>query len=637
MKKILFLLITTAFFLPGCSKDEIKKENDNGEEQIHVAAILSQGEVTKVDIEPNDNSADVFWTSDDAIHAFGTNQRGTKAKLGTLRTAITEKSKLAKFEGAVTKSSDDNYYVLYNGINYAYGTGEAISLDLTTQTGGIISNEYSYLFPYTYMVGKEAGHLDDEDNMTFRMEHLCALLQFNLTLKDAKEGVTLGNIEVSGSNLYNKKNLNVYTKELSDISSAGNKLTLSYMTGPVLSTTTTIVAMASFPAMNSDMNVRIYLYDNGSEKYIDVPTSNATFEAGKRYTKTLELDLSKAVLTAKKPDIIDYEAKTLQIMSREELVWVALVTNLGDKTYSDGYNYNGFSNWTLTQGVDLDLMCDAENQWTPIGKSSSLGFKGSYNGNGYKVENIYINLTSDYPGLFGFAYGSTSNPAVIKNVILDSGEITGNGGCAGIVSYGLWTYIIGCVNKANIICNSSDVGGIIYRSSNVYCIACENYGEIKHNGSGNTGGIMGTSENIIACINHGTIDSKGYHGGIAGMLSSDKTYIKGCLNEGEIKAGDNSSYVGGLVGNMSYYDIEKTEDLYFVGNADLFVAGSDNKGQGWNTKGPSLISDLNSDETIASLNAIIEEWNTNNPDYASPYKFASGGDDNTIPKLVPIE
>ena len=121
---------------------------------------------------------------------------------------------------------------------------------------------------------------------------------------------------------------------------------------------------------------------------------------------------------------------------------------------------------------------------------------------------------------------------------------------------------------------------------------------------------------------------------VQGPISNPAAALTACINEGTISG---PSRIGGIAYSLSNYSIDETRELYFVNNAGLFVVKSDGLGQGWNTKGPSQISDLNKQETIDSLNAAIAEWNTNNPDYASPYHYAAGGDDNTIPKLVPIE
>ena len=296
---------------------------------------------------------------------------------------------------------------------------------------------------------------------------------------------------------------------------------------------------------------------------------------------------------------------------------------------------------------NIDLEGSEAKQWTPIGKfntvSNNQPFKGLYDGNGYKIENLYINNTVMYQGLFGAVIGSSSDISTIKGIIL-SGYVKGGSNVAGISAYISYATISACVNRANVN-GAGQVGGLIGTSAAYICnlIACENYGTITGTGNG-AGGIAGTTANnfnAIACVNHGTVSGTGFMtsaGGITSACSGTTIVIASCINEGVIsKTGGAFVSAGGVVGSMTSYDTAGTKELYFVNNANLFVAGRDSQNQGWNTKGPSLISELNSDETIASLNAAIEEWNTNNPDYKSPSKFVSGGDDNTIPRLMPIE
>lgn len=55
--------------LPSCHKDDTKNNSDC--EKIHVTADISQREITKVDIEPNDDFVEVFWINKDKISVFG--------------------------------------------------------------------------------------------------------------------------------------------------------------------------------------------------------------------------------------------------------------------------------------------------------------------------------------------------------------------------------------------------------------------------------------------------------------------------------------------------------------------------------------------------------------------------------------
>ena len=625
MKKALLVSLSATLLLAGCNKDDIQNNRQDGE-KVHVTANLSQGTLTKVDVEPSDKGADVYWINGDQVSVFG-----NTTYAGSLSAKLGERAKKASFIGDITENVANNYFVVYpwNG-NHESAQETAVPLPSLMEQTATAGNQ-KHLSEYTCMVSKEAGHLNANNEMEFIMEHLDALLQFELTLTEAADNILLESIEVYGASLVNKMDLDVTSKKLTAASDASNKLNLKYPDDqPVLSNSATVTAcMAAFP-VSDDLRVRVFVNDNGAEKYLTFNASSVTFESGKRYTKTLALDMSQAKdASIMEPENIDRTAKTAIINTRAELAWVAAVTNVGSAEY-EGYRYSGFSGWTLTQGKDIDLEGSETKQWIPIGlSSSSYAFKGVYDGSGYEIQNIYINSTSDHQGLFGYC----SSPSIIKNVKLVSGIVIGGSNIGGIVGLrGTSLAIIGCVNKANIT-GSSNVGGISGQSQ-TYCVACENFGEIKGRSAA---GITGTlSGKMVACVNHGNCTGSSHYSGgmVASTIANAAAALTACINEGSISG---SLGAGGIAYSLSNYSIDETKELYFANNAGLFVVKSDAQGQGWNTKGPSQISDLNKQETIDSLNAAIAEWNTNNPDYASPYKFAAGGDDNTIPKLVPIE
>lgn len=61
---------------------------------------------------------------------------------------------------------------------------------------------------------------------------------------------------------------------------------------------------------------------------------------------------------------------------------------------------------TFILGADIDLS-GVEN-WTPIGLTANYAFKGNFNGNGYEIQNLNINVINgvhNVSGLFGYMYG----------------------------------------------------------------------------------------------------------------------------------------------------------------------------------------------------------------------------------------
>lgn len=275
--------------LAGCQKEE---NGNRGGEKINLTADLSQEMVTKVDVDFNTDKAEVFWTDGDGVSVFGKARASSTNKyLGVIKTTLSERSKKAVFEGQVDSSVDQSYFVFYpNSASHSENDGLSIPLNLESQSGK--ADGFTYLSDYMYMFGKEPGQMDGDNRVVFSMEHACAVLQFNVSLQDAKEGVTLKSIAVSGENIKNKKTLDVYGKTLGDVTGAGNKITLSYPDGgPALSTTEVIVAMTTFPAESGTVDVAVIVDNNGTEQTITIPGVVVAFEAGKRYTKVLQLDV----------------------------------------------------------------------------------------------------------------------------------------------------------------------------------------------------------------------------------------------------------------------------------------------------------------------------------------------------------
>ena len=85
------------------------------------------------------------------------------------------------------------------------------------------------------------------------------------------------------------------------------------------------------------------------------------------------------------------------------------------------------SKWNLhyRQTNDLDL---GNHPWTPIGNSTTK-FTGSFDGNGFVINNLYYNNPAGtYVGLFG----RMNTSATLKNITLASGFVSGNQNTGGI-------------------------------------------------------------------------------------------------------------------------------------------------------------------------------------------------------------
>lgn len=328
----------------------------------------------------------------------------------------------------------------------------------------------------------------------------------------------------------------------------------------------------------------------------------------------------------KKPEMIDYTAKKIEIKTSGDLRWVAEVTNVGDHDF-DGYNYNGFKGWTLEQTQNIDLFgCE----WIPIGNLNKAEFKGIFNGNKHKIENINVSssLGTGILGLFGATLHAT-----IKNVILNSGSICNEdritGSIGGIVGYASQSQIIACESNAFVTdhkkSHTNRVGGVVGSLSGSILLACENNrGKVSGWDVGGVAGRCFHGSSIIGCTNRADIEGQNC-GGIAFELAQGSIAVS-CVSHGFIACATEESVYGSVFAIMSDYDVNRTKYLYSTIQNDQKVAGRDDGNKGWNLKGCEHLENKvikNLDE----INSAIAEWSANTPACTSRYKFVVPSDD----------
>ena len=241
------------------------------------------------------------------------------------------------------------------------------------------------------------------------------------------------------------------------------------------------------------------------------------------------------------------------------------------KTFRDDVNSgNTYEGKTVLLTSDITL----NEEWVPIGKydASSTNpddninkkFCGIFDGNFHKIYNLTINSSEKAKGLFALVKQGT-----IKNIGIESGNISSNSVVGGIVGYAYDNVnISNCYNNATIAINDNFVGGIIgYAKNNVTIESCYNSGEISGK---EAGGICGGFENIkiLNCYNIGSIKGSDHNIGIGGIgggagNSSNNDIIKNNYNIGNLY--NISQYgIGGILGNKNISTI--LENNYFLEN-----------------------------------------------------------------------
>lgn len=249
-------------------------------------------------------------------------------------------------------------------------------------------------------------------------------------------------------------------------------------------------------------------------------------------------------------------------------------------------------------GTQYDSVNSINNKgWTPVGCDTlsytdrfyGNTFKGSFNGSGYLIKNLFINRPgNDFVGLFGFI----DSCAIIENVNLDSCRVVGK-------------YQVGALagaNKGNII-NCSVSGVIINTGKNIGGLVGQNEGSIKECYTRNivagnrfakcVGGLVGLNNgSLIKCYSNGRVFGEGVIGGMTG--ENDGGIITDCHVQGTIEG---KYTTGGLTGenkgtiSKCYTDITIRSDGFNTGGltgiARNSITESHTRGRIINTAGGS--------------------------------------------------
>ena len=289
------------------------------------------------------------------------------------------------------------------------------------------------------------------------------------------------------------------------------------------------------------------------------------------------------------------------------------------ESVNDGNNYSG-TYFILTDSIDLSGVCgesDGEVSWTPIGDDDNHIFQGTFDGQGNRIENLYINSTSlVFAGLFGYVgeSGTVKNLNVSGTVIVSSSSGVYVGGVVGYarVSSNEGQITVEncsfsgevkstCTSDGNTYVGNIYVGGVVgYARGNsgggqVVVENCSVFGDVTgicNNGGGAyaggvyAGGVVGyargrsnggqvTVENCSVSGNVTVTCTKSFGSYVGGVVGrTDSANVNNCYNTGDVKNECESltwlcdAGVGGVVG---YQDDGTVENCYNTGA----VTGSD--------------------------------------------------------------
>lgn len=230
-----------------------------------------------------------------------------------------------------------------------------------------------------------------------------------------------------------------------------------------------------------------------------------------------------------------------------ELAWFAAQVNAGNVTYKA----------KLMADIDLGGF-----QWTAIGNNSQK-FTGSLDGDGHMINNLYINATTAYQGLFGYL----GTGAKVENLSVGGAIVSTNKQVAGISGYATGATISNCYNYASVT-GTANVAGIVGQAAATVSITkCGNFGAIT--GSAATTYAAGICSASVATVtvtnvfNMGMISGKASIAGIEAQVGAAfNAVLNGAYNVGAIQC-DDPAKCGAIVAcNMAANSGNKATNIF---------------------------------------------------------------------------
>lgn len=325
--------------------------------------------------------------------------------------------------------------------------------------------------------------------------------------------------------------------------------------------------------------------------------------------------------------------------------------------------------------------------FNPIGNSYTK-FSGSYNGQGFAIEGLYINrISTSYVGFFGWVNGI--NGTSLSDIHLEDVDISGAhyvGGLIGINSAG---FISNCSSSGSVYATSNFAGGLVgysigactviwcssssmvtghslvgglfgnfkdpgtitncYSTGNIFAAEGEAGGLIGNNlgqinscfASGNVegsvmlGGLAGINEGgITNCYATGNIEGTIMMGGLAG---NNEGIIENCFSKGAISG---PYFTGGLVGDNnqgsvinSFWDVETSTKITSSGGTGKSTSEMQSLETFTNTETQGLTTAWDFIGTPNDDSETDDIWNIFNPDINNSYPYMSWQDNSTTPMI----
>ena len=217
-----------------------------------------------------------------------------------------------------------------------------------------------------------------------------------------------------------------------------------------------------------------------------------------------------------------------------------------------------------------DAYYNGGNGWQPIGTdvSASSRFQANFKGNGYTINNLFINRNALDQGLFGSATGR------IETLGVTNANVTGSSVAGILVAFNRGSAIVACYTTGKIA-GGGRVGGLV-GSKNAGSIA-SSYSTAYVSGTSNVGGLLGYR----------------YNGSVTNSYSTGRV----------VRSTGSATTIGGLIGG------ERATASGTVSNSYWDTSTS---GQSTSAGGSGVVGKTTRQlQTPTGYNGIYANWNTN--------------------------
>lgn len=207
----------------------------------------------------------------------------------------------------------------------------------------------------------------------------------------------------------------------------------------------------------------------------------------------------------------------------------------------DQIRNNLSANFKLVNDIDLSGV-----NWVPIG-TSSAPFKGTFDGGGHVIRNLYIYTSTDNTGLFGYL-----SLAKVKNLGFENAQVQGKNETGVLAGSAVSSNITNVYVKNSQVAggNGYQVGGLVGSATGSSISNSYSAGS-RVTGSRYVGGLVGSQGygRITTSYATGVVEGQYYVGGLVGWVSgSSNTIVQDTFAIVETHGED---AVGGLVGELS--------------------------------------------------------------------------------------